>query len=205
MSPENFRPLITRRLKHMRINVFNNLVLCAAFLCILPNLQGCLPVVVAAAAGSGYLVADEEAQEGVGSWFEQLTNDIKNFKIGDEKSAEESMGYKKGSGLAVEINSFSVTPFKVKRGEVVVVKMQYAIAGAEKDGVDLTEQKDLWFGSEVITRLDSKNISRKNGTWESTSSFKVPMVAEAGKHKIKQSIQCGGLKVQSFGYFTVLK
>ncbi len=124
-------------------------------------------------------------------------------KSGDEKSAEESMGYNKGTGLAVEINSFSVTPIKVKRGEVVVIKLQYAITWAEKDGIDLTVQKDLWFGNEVITRLDSKTISRKNGTWESTSSFKVPMVAETGEHKIKQSILCDGFKVMSFAYFTV--
>ncbi len=66
----------------MKIHLFNKFIVLVAFLGILPNLQGCLPIIVAAAAGSGYLVSDEDAQEGVESWFEQLTNDIKNFKIG---------------------------------------------------------------------------------------------------------------------------
>lgn len=180
-------------------------VLLAVLFVVPAFLQGCVPVVLAAAAGGGYLAADEDAQDDVSGWLDELKKNFKNSKIGDEKAARKSLAYKEGTGLVMEINDFTIAPTRVRRGESVTVRVQYAIAGAKSGGVTVTEQQDLWYKDSRIVRLNTQKIIRDNGTWERTSSFKVPVTANYGEHGVKQSIISDGNKLQSIGFFTVLQ
>lgn len=157
-------------------------------------LQGCVSMI--------------EAQEGASSFIRQVAHNLRQEyqnikKIGNEKFAKKSMDYTEGSGLAVEINSFSVSPAKVKKGEAVTINVEYAIAGADEKGIHINERKDLWYDNKEVAQLGSIKFTRENGIWESKTSFKVPGRAQSGNYKIKQSITGDGVNLQSVGYFTV--
>lgn len=172
--------------------IFKQYLLFVALVCVL--LQGCASMI--------------DAQKDAILYFAKAVQEIKqeiqnNNKIGDEAVAKKSMNYKDGSGLAVEINSFSVSPSKVKKGEAVNIHFEYAIAGADKKGININERKDLWYNNTEVAQIGSIKFTRENGIWESKTSFKVPDTAQAGKYKIIQSITGDGINLQSVGYFKV--
>ncbi len=169
----------------------------------LPLTQSCIPILIAAAAGGGYLVANEDAQKGLKSWLEDLGGKHKSSRVGDSRSAEKAVDYKKGSGVVMVVHSFSVVPTDVERGKIIIVKNRYSIAGARKKGVTVVDRKVLWYGKTMVTELDSQSFTRTNGTWESSSSFKIPESAELGEYKISQSITCDDSNIESMDYFTV--
>lgn len=178
----------------MKKQLFKQVVLLVFLGCIVLLLQGCISMT--------------EAQKGVSEWFAQVKQELQQEyqnikKIGDEKFAKKSMDYAEGSGLAVEIISFSVSPAKVKKGEAVTINVEYAIAGADEKGIHINERKDLWYSNTEIAQLGSIKFTRENGIWESKTSFKVPDTAQAGNYKIKQSINGDGINLQSVGYFKV--
>lgn len=149
-----------------------------------------------------------EAKNGAGIYLKQVAKELKQEfqnikKIGTADFARRALNYKEGSGLAVEINSFSVSPAEVKRGEAVTINVEYAIAGADDKGIDVNERKDLWYDNREIAQLGSVKFTRENGIWESKTSFKVPDTAQVGKYKIKQSINGDGVNLQTVGFFKV--
>jgi hypothetical protein len=166
-------------------------------------LQGCVPIILAAAASSGYLAGDEDARNDVSGWLTDLNEKVRNINIlgGDDK--KETKPHDDRNGIVVEFNTFAITPATVKRGEIVTIDMEYVVVGAEGKGVAIQERRDLWFGGEKIVELESKEVKRKNGTWKNTTTFKVPSSAQVGKHKVNQILSTQNNKLLASGYFTV--
>ena len=140
----------------------------------------------------------------VNTWLAGIEQKMqKTVKKYNSEWAKQSIDYQEGSGLVLDVNSFTVTPDKVKRGGVVTINMQYVIAGAGQQKVKLKQTKDLWFNDRKIVELDADEVVCEDGTWENSTSFKVPDSAQTGKHKVKQTLVVNDTKVQSLGFFTV--
>lgn len=166
-------------------------------------LQGCVPLILVAAASSGYLAGDEEAREDVNGWLADLNEKVQSINLMGEDDRKTQMDHDETNGMVVEFNSFSVSPQTVKRGEIVTIDMEYVVVGAAIKGIEIHERRDLWFGGEKIVELESKEVKRKNGTWKNTTTFKVPVSAQIGKHKINQILSTDNNKLLASGYFTV--
>jgi hypothetical protein len=174
----------------------------AIFVFYLLVLQGCVPLILVAAASSGYLAGDEEAREDVNGWLADLNEKVQSINILGEDDPKATMNHD-DNRMVVEFNSFSVSPETVKRGEIVTIDMEYVVAGAVVKGIKIQERRDLWFAGEKIVELESKEVKRKNGTWKNTTTFKVPLSAQIGKHKINQTLSTENNKLLASGYFTV--
>ncbi len=136
--------------------------------------------------------------------FKKVKNDVKNIAADIKEATRTNTAGNDEDSPELSIASFTVSPHKVRKGGQVTVKVRYIVRGARKDGLTITESKHLLYNNQTTASLDSKKVKRENGTWESTTSFKVPRSAKTGKYKIKQSIIVDdGTNLQSLGYFTV--
>jgi len=169
-------------------------------------LQGCVPLILAAGAGAGYLVADKKAARKVDGFLKDLwkSTNTSARRISGTSQTEKKYNYKKGSGSTVRLQETSLKPSTVARGESITIIVIYGVMGGPPAGLSVTEKKELWFNKKRLTVLQDDSVSRKNGTWKSRLVFKVPESADKGIYTVKQSIVSKGKKNKSQKKFTVL-
>ena len=169
-------------------------------------LQGCVPLIVAAGAGAGYLVADKKAARKVDKFLKDLwkTSSTSARRISGTMQTEKKYKYKKGSEPTVRLQETSLKPSTVARGESITIIVIYGVMGSPSGGLTITEKKELWFNEKRLTVLQDESVSRENGTWKSRLVFKVPESADKGTYTVKQSIVSKGKKNKSEKKFTVL-
>ena len=184
----------------------NQFFLLIALAAPLPFLSGCIPIVVAAAGGAGYLVSSPDAVQKIDAYFIDLDKSIqKKFdRTSTASETKKKINYKEGQGLVIELIGCEISPKEVKPGEKVTVTIQYAVMGASPDkGIEIEESKTLWFGDEQAAVLANEKVARKNGTWESVITFLVPDKVQIGKYKVKNSITSNDKVIQTFESFEI--
>lgn len=188
------------------MNTGNKLLFFFVIFSFFPFLTGCLPVIIAAGAGASYLSTTPEALAKVDAYFADIDRSIqrKFNKTSTESQTKKQLEYKKSQGLIIELVGYELSPKEVKPGDKVTVTIQYAVLGATSDsGIEVEENKTLWFGDHQTAVLANDKVSRKNGTWESVLTFQVPVKVQAGKYKVKQSISSNDKVFQTFDSFEI--
>ncbi|MBW1750205.1 MAG: hypothetical protein JRJ37_05835 [Deltaproteobacteria bacterium] len=169
-------------------------------------LQGCVPIILAAGAGAGYLVADKKAAHKVDRFLKDLwkSSSTSARRISGTRQTEKKYKYKQGSEPTVRLQETSLKPSTVARGESITIIVIYGVMGGPPAGLSVTEKKELWFNDKRLAVLQEELVSRENGTWKSRLVFKVPESADKGIYTVKQSIVSKGKKTKSQKKFTVL-
>lgn len=169
-------------------------------------LQGCVPLILAAGAGAGYLVADKKAARKVDRFLKDLWKSTSTSarRISGTSQTEKKYKYKQGSGSTVRLQETSLKPSTVAKGESITIVVIYGVMGGPSEGLTVTEKKELWFNEKRLTVLQDESVSRENGTWKSRLVFKVPESADKGIYTVKQSIVFKGKKNKSEKKFTLL-
>ncbi len=169
-------------------------------------LQGCVPIILAAGAGAGYLVADKKAARKVDRFLKDLwkSSSTSARRISGTRQTEKKYKYKQGSEPTVRLQETSLKPSTVARGESITIIVIYGVMGGPPAGLSVTEKKELWFNDKRLAVLQEELVSRENGTWKSRLVFKVPESADKGIYTVKQSIVSKGKKTKSQKKFTVL-
>lgn len=172
-----------------------------------PALGGCFPLFLAAGAGTGYVMTDDESKAKVDKFFSDLKQSIRKTtrRISSEvKTKKTSVSEQGNSRMALKIKKNSVSPAKVARGERVRVILEYEVMGAAEAGVEIQERRALVFGSKELSLLSEDSTIRSNGIWENTLTFAVPASAEPGTYTVTQEIAARGLKRTARSSFKVL-
>jgi hypothetical protein len=162
-----------------------------------PALGGCFPLFLAAGAGTGYVMTDEESKAKVDKFFRDLEQSVRKTtrRISSEVKTKKTSASDQGnSDMVLKIHKNSVSPAKVSRGESVRVILEYEVMGAAEAGVEIQERITLVFGSKGLTLLSEDSTIRSNGIWENTLTFAVPASTEPGTYKVTQEIATKGLK-----------
>lgn len=184
-----------------------NVLLTAACLLMLLMLllQGCAPLFLAAGAGAGYLAVDKQAARKIDKSLRDLSKSIttSSRRILGNRRTEKKYRYKRGSGSTVRLQTSSLTPTTVHRGDNVTGVLIYGVLGAPAAGLTVREKRELWFNNKKLSTLRDESISRTNGTWKSRLVFKVPGSARNGTYVVKQQISYKGKKQQSKKTFIV--
>jgi hypothetical protein len=178
----------------------------AASCCGLLLLQGCAPLILVAGAGAGYLAADKKAARKVGKFFNDLSKSSHSSsrRISGTRQTAKKYKYKKGAAPLVRLQTTSLKPSSVARGEKLTITITYGVLGGPRKGLTVTEKKELWFNNKCLAVLQDESVTRKNGTWKSRLVFKVPESAAQGTYTVKQSITFKGKTKQSNKKFKVL-
>ncbi len=71
-----------------------------------------------------------------------------------------------------------VLPPRARPGEMIESTIQYALLGTA--GVQVTEQRTLLRGDQVIADLSTQNFTRDDGTWVSAQQFRLPTNLQPG-------------------------
>ncbi|MBM9536616.1 hypothetical protein [Desulfobulbus alkaliphilus] len=176
--------------------------LCIAALFLLP---GCAPLVVAAGAGAGYLVADQESRQKVDHFFQDLNKSIKKStrRILGEQQTRKQIAHQPSAGFTLTIQQDTLTPTSVLPGERINLRVQYAIMGAPAAGIRISKQQTLFFAGKQVTVINKESTTRTNGTWENTLAFAVPKSAQPGTYTVKQEISAQGKTRSTQRTFTV--
>ncbi len=144
------------------------------------NLTGCAAVVVAGAAGAGFLAADEDAAGSVGDFF----RDVFSRKVSGTEKTRKTLNYKDGQGLVIRLLNQSVRPKRVHPGKPIAVTLDYAVMGAPKEGTDLRLRQSLWYKKELLGVVVNRRFKRADGTWQDSFKINVPKTAEPGGYAL---------------------
>jgi len=167
---------------------YSGLLLIAIHIMTLP-LQGCIPVFLAAAGGSGYFLAEEEIK--------------RSARIQEQKISESAPPKLPQRGVAIDIKDIQISPTKVKKGSTVTVTTTYEISHDNIEPKLVEEETTLWNLEHQIAQLANEHVQRESGIWKLNIKFKVPSNTESGKYIIKQHIKHNATIAQTISYFIV--
>lgn len=171
---------------------------------------GCAPLIVAGAAGAGYVATHEEPRGKVEQFFDDLGRSIRQttrrITADDRPSARRSSNARPAEdqgGFSLAMIRSSLAPAKVKPGDSVTLTLQYRVSGAPDQGVGIREKSTLFKDGKELTVLREGTADRENGTWESTLTFAVPASARSGKYAVILQVSGQGKSRSVRRLFTV--
>ncbi len=144
------------------------------------NLTGCAAVVVAGAAGAGYLATDEEAGESASEFFKNIFS----RKVSSTEKTRETLGYEEDQGLVIRLLDQTVQPKQVRPGETITVTAKYAMMGGAKEGTVLRFRQSLWYKKKRLAEVVDRRFECANGTWEDSFKISVSDMADAGGYAL---------------------
>jgi len=141
------------------------------------SLAGCIPVLLAVGAGAGLMSQPQNQGQGHTAAKEKLT---------------------------LHLESASITPSQVSRGQEITVTVTYKIAGTFGAPVTVKESKTLVHNGVTIKTLSNDAIERKEGIWENSLTFAVPFSAEEGRYTIEQKMMLESEVISSMEAFQIV-
>lgn len=162
-----------------------------------PWLPGCAaPVIIAAGAGTGYVMADDKSRRKVDRFFKDISRSVKQTtrRLTREQPRKKTTAPGKQGRFALRINKTGLHPARVHSGDTVVVTLQYTVNGGPAGGSQIEVKRRLLKDGKEPTVLNTETATRKNGTWEDTLTFAVPDSATPGRYAVVQQISARGVK-----------
>jgi len=184
-------------LKHMKTQLFCGLLAGAMVI----GMAGCESYGQAAGLGAGIGAASGavighqsgRALEGaaigaaVGAAAGAVAHDI---KVRRQRTREETMAaynYQPAQGEMLTFEQTDIMPRTARPGELVETSVQYALLGTG-GGTQVTEQRVLMRGEQVLAELSTKNFTRDDGTWVSTQPVRLSNNMSPGNYTIRTRV-----------------
>jgi len=197
--------------------VTRNAALVVAFVMILS--AGCQTVPRGAAlggvlgAGTGAVIGHQSghAAEGavigglVGAAAGAVASDIRARRTKTAQETAQTYNYQPSQGEVLKLESVTVLPSQVKRGDMVEASIQYALLGTGQAGASVRESRSLMQGGQVVAEIGTKSFTREDGTWVSVAQFKVLDSLELGEVTVQQVIETTASRVSGTAKFTVIE
>ena len=94
-------------------------------------------------------------------------------------------GYQKsGQGDAVRIDSASVHPTTLRRGQRVKLGMNYTVAAPSGQTVPVTVVREVRFGNSVVGAPHQVSMTNGNGSFQDTVDYTLPKNAVRGSYTV---------------------
>ncbi len=102
--------------------------------------------------------------------------------------------YKPEHGTILTIEDATVSSQSVKPGDVVEIKMTYAVLNPSPEAkVSITEIREITHDGELVGKPEVR-VNRSDGTYSSTVPVHLPTTAKKGLYKVKTVVQSENLK-----------
>ena len=184
--------------------------------CLFVGLAGCQTYGEAAGGGAalgalaGGIIGNQSgsALEGaaigaaLGAATGAIAHDVKARKQRSREETAAAYQYQPSRGLELHYEESNVLPSVTSPGSMLEASIQYALLGAGQ-GAPVVESRKLLAGDRLIAELSEKSFARADGTWVSTSQFRVPGNLQPGVYTIMQRIQAGNLQISGANQFTI--
>ena len=164
-------------------------------------------------AGTGAIIGNQSGHAGegaligglVGAAAGAVASDIRARRTKTAQETAQTYDYQPAQGEVLKLESVSVLPTQVKRGQMVEASIQYALLGTGAGGVAVRESRTLMQGGQVVAEIGTKNFTRDDGTWVSVAQFKVLDSLELGDVSVVQVIETGQSRISGTAKFTVVE
>jgi hypothetical protein len=164
-------------------------------------------------AGTGAVIGHQSGHAGegaligglVGAAAGAVASDIRARRTKSAQQTAQTYDYQPSQGEVLKLESVSVLPSQVKRGNMVEASIQYALLGTGSGGAAVRESRTLMQGGQVVAEIGTKNFTRDDGTWVSTAQFKVLDSLELGEVSMVQVIETGQSRISGTAKFTIIE
>lgn len=132
---------------------------------------------------------------------------IGHYAYDKQRTREETVrtyNYKGSQGTILTIEEASSSPQTVHPGDVVEMKMTYAVLNPTAEAkTSITEIREITHNGELVGKPEVR-VERGDGTFTSTVPIRLPSGAKKGEYKVKSIVDCGTTKDTKEITFTVL-
>lgn len=171
-----------------------------------PLLAGCAaPVIIAAGAGTGYVMTDDRSRRKVDRFFQDLDRSVRQTtrRLSGDRPPRPTAVPGGKADFTLRVRKTTLQPAAVRQGATVTVTLQYALSGGPANGSRVEVKRRLLREGKTLTVLNTETATRENGTWENTLTFSVPDSAEPGRYAVVQEISARGVTRSTQRPFTV--
>ena len=122
---------------------------------------------------------------------------IGHYAYDKRKTREETAktyNYKASYGTMLTIEEASLSPQNVKSGEVVEIKMTYAVLNPSPGAKStITEIREITYNGEPVGKPETR-VERPDGTYTSTVPLRLPSNAKKGQYRVTTTVQSANVK-----------
>lgn len=164
-------------------------------------------------AGTGAIIGAQSGHAGegaaigavVGAATGAIASDIRARRTKSAQETAQTYEYEPAQGEVLKLESVSVLPSQVKRGDMIEASIQYALLGTGESGVGVRESRTLMQGGQVVAEIGTKSFTRQDGTWVSVAQFKALDHLELGEVSVLQVIETNQSRISGTAKFTVIE
>ena len=132
---------------------------------------------------------------------------IGHYAYDKQRTREETAqtyNYKESHGKVLTIEDASSSPQTVRPGDVVEMKMTYAVLNPSAEAkTSITEIREVTYSGELVGKPEVR-VERGDGTYTSTVPIRLPSDAKKGVYKVRTIVQSENTKDTKEISFTVL-
>ena len=132
---------------------------------------------------------------------------IGHYAYDKKRTREETVrtyNYKESHGKVLTIEEASSSPQTVHPGDVVEMKMTYAVLNPSAEAkTSITEIREVTYSGELVGKPEVR-VERGDGTYTSTVPIRLPSDAKKGVYKVRTIVQSENTKDTKEISFTVL-
>ena len=132
---------------------------------------------------------------------------IGHYAYDKKRTREETLqtyNYKEAQGSLLTIEEASSSPQTVRPGDVVEMKMTYAVLNPSAEAkTSITEIREVTYSGELVGKPEVR-VERGDGTYTSTVPIRLPSDAKKGVYKVRTIVQSENTKDTKEINFTVL-
>ncbi len=164
-------------------------------------------------AGTGAIIGNQSGHAGegaliggvVGAAAGAVASDIRARRTKSAQETAKAYEYEPSQGEVLKLESVSVLPSQVRRGNMVEASIEYALLGAPSGGAAVRESRTLLQGGQVVAEIGTKSFTREDGTWVSVAQFKVLDSLELGEVSVQQVIETNQSRISGTAKFTIIE
>ena len=132
---------------------------------------------------------------------------IGHYAYDKQRTREETVrtyNYKGSEGTILTIEDASSSPQTVRPGDVVEMKMTYAVLNPSAEAkTSITEIREVTYSGELVGKPEVR-VERGDGTYTSTVPIRLPSDAKKGVYKVRTIVQSENTKDTKEISFTAL-
>jgi hypothetical protein len=121
----------------------------------------------------------------------------------EREQTAKSYNYNPSQGPVLTIENAAVSPETVSPGDLVDLKMTYAVLNPSKDAeTKITEVREITHNGELVGKPEI-TVTRTDGTYNSNVPLRLPTTAPKGQYRVMTTIQSANAKDTKEMRFTV--
>jgi len=152
---------------------------------------------------SGHTVEGAAIGAVVGGLAGLIAHDIKVRQARSKQETEAAYNYQPSQGEMLTLERTEVLPPSVRPGEQIEASVQYALLGTG-GSVQVSEQRTLMRGDQVVADVSTQNFTRPDGTWVSSQTVRLPGNIQPGTYTVVTVVRTARSAISARADFTVL-